>query len=293
MVAIPLGLGLLVLFGVVVAAGRKEKRAEGGMDDRLAEQRQAEAALAGVPGAEVRTTAKRRRSRSARPAASKGQAISLGEGDGGGPAAGAKVVVRKTEGTDEEFLGMTRRQILNRGVILSTIAGLGGFGGASLAFLWPKLSGGFGSVVTAGAVDEIKAQIQTNKEPYYNPSGRFYLMAYDPSVDDSEGDTLYPQIFAKFKEVGLIAMYQKCPHLGCRVPYCKSSGWFECPCHGSKYNSAGEWQAGPAPRGMWHMPLKLDGSTLSVDTGTQVEGPPKGTNTQKDSEAKGPHCVGI
>ncbi len=35
-------------------------------------------------------------------------------------------------------------------------------------------------------------------------------------------------------EAGLVALYQKCPHLGCRVPNCSSSQWFECPCRGSR-----------------------------------------------------------
>ena len=35
-------------------------------------------------------------------------------------------------------------------------------------------------------------------------------------------------------EAGVVALYQKCVHLGCRVPWCTSSQWFECPCHGSQ-----------------------------------------------------------
>ena len=46
------------------------------------------------------------------------------------------------------------------------------------------------------------------------------------------------------------SLYQKCPHLGCRVPSCVTSQWFECPCHGSQYNQVGEKKGGPAPRGM-------------------------------------------
>ena len=38
-------------------------------------------------------------------------------------------------------------------------------------------------------------------------------------------------------------------------PFCGSRKWFECPCHGSKYNEAGEYQLGPAPRG--HGPLRV------------------------------------
>ena len=51
-------------------------------------------------------------------------------------------------------------------------------------------------------------------------------------------------------EAGIVVVYQKCPHLGCRVPSCGTSQWFECPCHGSQYNQAGEKKGGPAPRGM-------------------------------------------
>ena len=36
----------------------------------------------------------------------------------------------------------------------------------------------------------------------------------------------------------LYAISQKCPHLGCHVPYCETSGRFECPCHGSIYDLA-------------------------------------------------------
>ena len=91
---------------------------------------------------------------------------------------------------------------------------------------------------------------------------------------------------------GLIAQYQKCPHLGCRVPQCISSQWFECGCHGSQYNQVGEKKGGPAPRGMDHFPLSFSASDdVTVDTGTIVTGMPIGTNTT-GQEAEGPHCVG-
>ncbi|TPW15854.1 MAG: putative iron-sulfur protein [Acidimicrobiaceae bacterium] len=86
-------------------------------------------------------------------------------------------------------------------------------------------------------------------------------------------------------------MYQKCPHLGCRVPSCTSSQWFECPCHGSQYNRVGEKKAGPAPRGMDHFALTISSSgDVVIDTGTVYPGQPIGTNTT-GQEAEGPHCV--
>jgi cytochrome b6-f complex iron-sulfur subunit len=92
-------------------------------------------------------------------------------------------------------------------------------------------------------------------------------------------------------EAGVIALYQKCPHLGCRVPSCETSQWFECPCHGSQYNQVGEKKGGPAPRGMDRFGMSVDGNNLTVDTGTIIQGPAIGTNTS-GQEAEGPHCAG-
>jgi cytochrome b6-f complex iron-sulfur subunit len=92
-------------------------------------------------------------------------------------------------------------------------------------------------------------------------------------------------------EAGYTALYQKCVHLGCRVPQCVSSQWFECQCHGSQYNRAGEKKGGPAPRGLDRFPITVSGSNLSVNTGQIIIGPSIGTNTT-GQEAEGPHCVG-
>ena len=89
----------------------------------------------------------------------------------------------------------------------------------------------------------------------------------------------------------LVASYQKCPHLGCRVPECKSSQWFECPCHGSQYNRVGEKKGGPAPRGMDHFAVTVSASgDVVVDTSTVFAGAAIGTNTT-GQEAEGPHCI--
>jgi cytochrome b6-f complex iron-sulfur subunit len=85
------------------------------------------------------------------------------------------------------------------------------------------------------------------------------------------------------------ALSQKCTHLGCRVTFCESSGEFECPCHGSIFNRAGELRAGPAPRGMDAHPIEVEDGLIYIDTGTTEEGPPPGTETI-DEPATGPGC---
>jgi len=87
------------------------------------------------------------------------------------------------------------------------------------------------------------------------------------------------------------ALSQKCTHLGCRVPYCESSSQFECPCHGTTFNRAGEYRSGPAPRGMDEHPVELgDDGLLYIDTGSVEAGPPPGDETI-DEPATGPSCV--
>lgn len=75
----------------------------------------------------------------------------------------------------------------------------------------------------------------------------------------------------------LFAIAQKCPHLGCAVPFCEASGAFECPCHGSIYNLAGEWISGPSPRGMYRHPLLIEEGRVVVNTAILEPGPPLGS----------------
>ena len=190
---------------------------------------------------------------------------------------------------DPEAYGVTRRQFFNRGIVGMFAAGLGVFGMQTIAFLWPTLSGGFGSKIRAGKLDDILAQIRDTREPVYVAEGRFYIAPY-PTGDVGKAAKVYSGGVLEGMKAGVVALYQKCPHLGCRVPWCKSAQWFECPCHGSQYNRVGEKKGGPAPRGMDRFGVSVDGGVVSVDTAAVILGPPIGTNTT-GQEAEGPHCA--
>ena len=88
-----------------------------------------------------------------------------------------------------------------------------------------------------------------------------------------------------------MALSQKCSHIGCRVPFCTTSQWFECPCHGAQFNMAGEVRRGPAPAGLWRFPIEVtrDGSVV-VNTRDRVAQPPGGTDTTGQQPA-GAFCV--
>jgi cytochrome b6-f complex iron-sulfur subunit len=162
-----------------------------------------------------------------------------------------------------------------------------------LAFLWPFASTGFGGVFTVGSVDDIKSKIAAANQPFYAPQARTYMSAYPNNNKNAlaAAKKIYkPSVYTGMEQYGLVALYQRCVHLGCRVPFCQTSQWFECPCHGSKYNRVGEKKAGPAPRGLDRFVFTVAGGVVKVDTGTIILGPPIGTNTT-GQQAEGPLCV--
>ena len=193
---------------------------------------------------------------------------------------------------DAEMIGEYRRAFLNRATGTLMSASLGGFAAALIAFLWKGADSGFGSKINAGKLEDVIGQIRANKGFLYLPEARAWVTEY-PKEAISKADAIYAgqgPVFSGMSE-GIVALYQKCPHLGCKVPECKTSQWFECPCHGSQYNRVGEKKGGPAPRGMDRFGVSVNNGLVVIDTGTVFGGPPIGVNTT-GQEAEGPHCVG-
>lgn len=134
------------------------------------------------------------------------------------------------------------------------------------------------------------AELRAASEPVYVPQHRAWLVVLDDdeaaAVSMSADESLRPGL-----EHGVILLAEKCPHLGCRVPYCTSSGWFECMCHGTLFNRVGEHRDGPGPRGLDALPIVIDGDVVSVASrGGIVRGAPVGTIVL-DQPPSGPHCV--
>ena len=88
-----------------------------------------------------------------------------------------------------------------------------------------------------------------------------------------------------------MALFQRCVHLGCRVPWCATLQGFECPCHGSKYNYTGEYQAGPAPRNLDRFVVELIDDHFIIKTGQIIKSPRAPVKTV--SYPQGPSCIAI
>jgi Rieske Fe-S protein len=161
-------------------------------------------------------------------------------------------------------MASTRREFLRNAWKI----GAGLLGAAATWTTWEALRP-LSARVVAAKINLGDARNFTKDSATYVPEGRMYVV-------NANG-----QYFA---------LSQKCPHLGCRIPFCDSSGRFECACHGSIYNLAGEYEKGPAPRGMDRYALTVDGTALVVDTGALTNGPDRGTH-QFNLPSKGPSCI--
>ncbi len=141
--------------------------------------------------------------------------------------------------------GLTRRQFLG----LSWAGSLAVLFGQSLVallnFLRPMTSGGFGGLVYAGKVEEFAIN-SVNRIL----KGRFYIVR---------------------TEDGLLALWQKCTHLGCAVPWVEAENQFHCPCHGSLFNRVGEVIGGPAPRPLDIFPITIKSGEVWVDTSKPIQ----------------------
>jgi len=116
---------------------------------------------------------------------------------------------------------------------------------ALLKFIEPVSSGGFGGVIYAGKIEEFTiASINRIL------AGRFYISR---------------------TENGIIALWQKCTHLGCSVPWVEEEGQFHCPCHGSLFNEVGDVLGGPAPRALDYFPAEIRSEEVWVDTTQPIE----------------------
>lgn len=169
--------------------------------------------------------------------------------------------------------GATRRDFLRLTLLGTLGAMLLGGAGAFVAFFYPKRTSAFGSNITAPVtVSDIKA---APTEIIRVREGKFYLSP----VQTADG------------KLGLMALYWKCKHLGCTVPWkpddptmdeIAGKGRFNCPCHGSLYDRYGNIISGPAPRPMFQFPLTIrDGKVYVTTNPTQAESKTRSRDTQE------------
>jgi cytochrome b6-f complex iron-sulfur subunit len=149
-----------------------------------------------------------------------------------------------------------------------------GAGAGVINSLYPRGIKGFGGPVVVKAIDIPVACAA----PKPSIEGHFLLVNLAPEEGRLASDE-------SVSDGGLLALWWKCPHLGCTVPWkpdfrvttdkdpLERRGWFNCNCHGSTYTKAGVLVAGPAPRSMDTMELAVaPNGDITVETGKVQSG---------------------
>lgn len=72
-------------------------------------------------------------------------------------------------------------------------------------------------------------------------------------------------IFLDRNGSGYRALSAVCAHLGCRVRWDQGAGQFKCPCHGGVYDRQGNVVAGPPPRGLEQLSVRVNPQTSDIE----------------------------
>jgi Rieske Fe-S protein len=73
--------------------------------------------------------------------------------------------------------------------------------------------------------------------------------------------------FVLLGELEPLVLSPICTHMGCNVSWDEPSGEYHCPCHGGRYDRTGRVLAGPPPRPLDRLPVRLTGRDLEIRLG--------------------------
>jgi cytochrome b6-f complex iron-sulfur subunit len=160
-------------------------------------------------------------------------------------AASAQTETAPQAGQVVQVPGISRREFLYYAWGASMALLLAESAGMLIWFGLPRFrEGEFGGVfVLAGSA----VPLEKGSAPVDFPEGKFWL---SNSVN------------------GVVALYKVCTHLGCLYKWVDVNNRFECPCHGSKFQSTGTYIEGPAPRSLDRFSITIRtkaGSELVTD----------------------------
>ncbi len=146
---------------------------------------------------------------------------------------------------NKEKKGTSRRELLTLGSAFGLL-GLAavGTGGALFKYMFPVVS--------------------------YGTPQKFLVPVEDlPEVGDELIFEDQKVILRRMSKDKVAAISLVCTHLGCTVNRVETG--FQCPCHGSQYDSDGIVVGGPAPRTLhWLEVKRVPGNQIEIDSGTDL-----------------------
>ncbi|MDF7806715.1 Rieske 2Fe-2S domain-containing protein [Pontiellaceae bacterium B12219] len=149
----------------------------------------------------------------------------------------------------EKKEGKSRRELITMGSAFAVMGiAAAGTGGALFKYMFPVVS--------------------------YGTPQKFLVPVADlPDVGDELIFEDMKVVLRRQSESEIAAISLVCTHLGCTVNRVETG--FQCPCHGSQYDTDGLVVGGPAPKTLAWLEIKsVPGGQLEIDTATSL---PEGT----------------
>ena len=78
----------------------------------------------------------------------------------------------------------------------------------------------FGGRIDAGTFEAVRASVTSSGSPRYVAAARAYVSPFPPELAD-KARGVYPAEVLPLLAAGVVVLYQRCTHLGCRVPFCR------------------------------------------------------------------------
>jgi cytochrome b6-f complex iron-sulfur subunit len=143
---------------------------------------------------------------------------------------------------DREEDEIKRRDFIKLGVGALSALALIEMGSAGVLFLRSRgLDGQFGGEIKVGEIERFPPGSVTEFA-----DGNFFLVR--------AGDG------------GFLAIYRRCPHLGCTVNWVPDQDRFYCPCHASSFDIYGDFDNRTVSRALDTFPIAFDDQIVVVDT---------------------------
>jgi cytochrome b6-f complex iron-sulfur subunit len=145
----------------------------------------------------------------------------------------------------DEKQGSNRREMIAVGSAFGLMGlAAAGTGGALFKFMFPVVS--------------------------YGTPQKFLVSIEDlPDVGDELIFEDQKTVLRRQSETEVAAISLVCTHLGCTVNRVETG--FQCPCHGSQYDTDGIVVGGPAPKTLpWLEIKKVPGNQIEIDTGSSL-----------------------
>jgi len=146
------------------------------------------------------------------------------------------------------------RSNVNRRSVLAAVIGVGG----ALATTVAGLAGGF----LANALGRAKRHDWIRVGPAEDlDAENFQKLVLSEDHEHAwvrERKALVVYIKDYYPDGDPVALHARCSHLGCSVKWNPEKSHFKCPCHGGTFSEAGEVVAGPPPRALTRLEVKIE-----------------------------------